>query len=121
MPLILMTKMNAPAEILDAIAYVETRTEVINGKIYHVGKHLRGMAGELGVYQITKIAFKDVAKPTESFTKLLHDPAYCREIADRYLFKLYLRHGSWGKAIVKYNGSSQYLTLVEKRLASRQR
>lgn len=99
----------APTWILAAILRVETGSElnafgVVPGRI-KVGAH-----GERGATQVREIAFREVAKPGESFKRLDYDHFFAVEITNRYLCKLYSRFKSWDKVIMAYNaGPSNYV------------
>lgn len=92
-----------PDWILPSILAVESHsTYLTNGKI-SVGDIRRGAAGELGCFQITRGAFRQVAKRGEYFGRLATDTAFAEVVAARYLHYLHKRHGSWVNAIQAYN------------------
>lgn len=95
-----------PTWVLAGIMAQETRSHyALDGDtIVYVDKRV-GSAGELSAFQIKRIAWKQVAKPGESFESLRTDQAYAQLIAIKYLIWLYdhaARH-SWPHAIQMYN------------------
>jgi len=109
-------RIDIPEWVLAGILRVESGSYYKpDGSIRYVNK-TRGRAGERGCFQITPIAFKQVAHKGEQFWMVEQDTVFCEEIAWRYLTWLYQNSakGSWLLAIQKYNAgpkkrSPQYL------------
>lgn len=96
----------APAWILAAILRVETGTQLgAFGPVRTQAVH-RGRDGERGVMQIRYGAFKDVARPGESFDSLDTNDHLSIDIGNRYLCKMFARFKSWDKAIMAYNAGA---------------
>lgn len=91
-----------PDWILPGILYTETRsTYRSDGSIQYIDRR-HGGAGERGCFQITPGAFSMVKRSGETFSQC-DNPAFCEQIASRYLVMLHLRHGSWVSAVMAYN------------------
>ena len=99
----------APAWVLAAILRVESGTVLNSFGPQRTRPVTRGLHGERGVMQIKRIAFDDVKKPGERFSKVETCDYFAIEIGNRYLCKLHKRLGSWDKAIMAYNaGPTNY-------------
>ena len=76
-----------------------------NGKIVFVNKKRRHINQARGPFQMLRIAFDEISRPGESYTRLDKNTEYAEELAVRYL--LYLYNGSakqnWKRAIGMYN------------------
>lgn len=107
--------MDVPSWILAAILRVETDS-ALNGNEVVPGRVKRGRDGERGATQIRLAAFRDVAKPNESFTRLDYDHNFSLDISKRYLIKLYRRFGDWDIAIMAYNAGANNYTAGAKYL-----
>ena len=109
--------------VLDAIAKVESQSyKMEDGSFVYVDQRT-GKAGELGPYQMTRIAFNQVKLPGESFHKLSTDVWFARDMAERYINWLLNNSAKndWTKAIQYYNGGPHrkrpaYLRLVLKEI-----
>jgi len=92
-----------PLWVLKGILSVETRSSYRrDGTIMYVDRR-RGRAGEVGPYQVRRIAFEEVKMTGERFYDMERDPIFAEVIACRYLAKLYNRHHRWDVAIQEYN------------------
>jgi soluble lytic murein transglycosylase-like protein len=92
-----------PDWILVGILRVETRSWFnADGSIHYTDKR-RGRAGERSAFQITKGAFRQVARRGEQFWQVETDQAFAQRIAIRYLLYLRQRSPSWDRAIEAYN------------------
>ncbi len=94
-----------PAWVLAGILQQETRSYYLEGDtIKYVDKRV-GKDGELGPFQMTKIAWKQIRQPGEKFADLKTDTKYAEECAMRYLLWLYNgpARQSWAHAIQGYN------------------
>jgi hypothetical protein len=93
----------APEWALRGIAKVETRSSILeDGKIIYRDRRV-GALGERGVFQMRRVAFKQVSRPGERFSRVHEDPQFAMEMADRYLVYLKKRHGTWESAVAAYN------------------
>jgi len=97
-----------PYWVLAGILAQETRSryEVVNGveRIVYVDRRV-GAAGELSAFQITRIAWKQVAGPGERFEDLATNQVYAERVAMNYLLWLYNGPAkqSWPHAVQMYN------------------
>lgn len=100
--------LSAPAEegmpswVLPGILAVESRSRYADGEIVYVDRRV-GAAGELGPFQITPAAFREVARPGEAFRRLRYSPALGEAIATRLLERHYAATGSWVEAVIRYH------------------
>lgn len=76
-----------------------------NGKIVYVDRKRRSARQARGPFQMLRIAFKEISKPGESYTKLNKNIEYAEELMVRYLLHLYNgpAQQSWKRAIGMYN------------------
>jgi len=110
-----------PLWIMRGIAMVETGSTLNDdGSIIWRDRRI-GKSGDSGVFQMTRIGFADICKPNEKFSRIVKDPTFARELAERLLLKYYARHKSWDKAIQSYNAGrpgtragARYLAKVKK-------
>jgi hypothetical protein len=94
-----------PAWAIPGILMVESSSFYrSDGSICYVDRKT-GSAGELGCCQVTRAAFRCVAKRGESFRRLATDSAFAVEIATRYLRWIYEHRAGhdWLRAIGMYN------------------
>jgi hypothetical protein len=89
------------------ILVVETRSSYLTTPgtpITYVDQSV-GKDGERGPFQMTRIAFRQVAKGGESFSRLESDTRYAEQFAVRYLCWLYenAAKGDWSVAVGMYN------------------
>jgi hypothetical protein len=94
-----------PPWVLRGILATETQSYYdTDGAIVYVDKR-RGQSGELGPFQMTRIAFNQVRKRGEQHWQVEVNREFAEEMAIRYLLWLY--HNSakqdWYKAIEYYN------------------
>ena len=96
-----------PDWALEGILSVESASyyEAAPGtRIVYVDKRI-GAAGERGPFQMTRIAFDQIARSGESFTRLGTDTRYAEGKARAYLLWLYEgpAQKNWERAIGMYN------------------
>lgn len=112
---------SVPLWVLQGIAKVETRSTLqSDGSIDYVDRRV-GKSGDSGVFQMTRIAFRDIALPGEKFSRIKTDPEFARTLAERYLCKLHKRYKNWDATISAYNAGrpgtnagTRYLNKVKK-------
>lgn len=93
----------APRWVVKGILKKETRSKLTNtDEVVYVDKR-RGRAGERGPTQLKRIAFEQVAKPGEQFSRLEHDASFALDITERYLLWLRSQTHNWNDAIAAYN------------------
>jgi hypothetical protein len=65
----------------------------------------RGQAGDIGPFQMRRVAFDDVKKRGESFWKMEQDVLFAEEMACRYLLFIYNGRGNknWETTVLRYN------------------
>lgn len=99
-------KSEVPQWVLKGIAKVETRSEIKeDGSIIWKDRRV-GKNGDSGVFQMTRIAYKQVSKPGDNFLRLRKDPDYAKELAERYLGYLRKRYTRWHDVIAAYNAGT---------------
>jgi len=93
-----------PKWVLHGILYMETRSYYEqDGTLTYVDQR-RGRSGERGPFQMTRIAFRQVAKAGEVFADLETDKTFAKEVAIRYLNWLHTNYpGSWEKTVAMWN------------------
>jgi hypothetical protein len=96
-----------PTWVLSGILFVESSSfYAADGSIVYIN-HKRGRHGELGPFQCTKAAFKDIRAPGDSFPRLATDPAYAEAIAVRRLRWLQEQLGpDWDLVVRGYNAGA---------------
>lgn len=99
-------KSEVPHWVLKGIAKVETSSTLKKDGTIIWKDRRKGTKGDSGVFQMTPIAFKQIAKRGDSFSRVHKDPAYARELAERYLAYLWKRHGCWHDVIAAYNAGT---------------
>lgn len=120
---VLELRKKVPEWVRKGILYTETNSYYLpDGTIKYVNKR-RGYAGDIGPFQMRKIAFDEVKKAGERFYDLEKNPIFAEELACRYLLFIYegKGNGDWNKTIMKYNSgpynsttprATRYLTNV---------
>ena len=115
-PLVILTqaqkdKALIPEWILTGMLMRETTSYYSDsGSIVYVDKRV-GSAGERGPFQMKRICFDTISKPSESFYKLAKNTTYAEGMTVRYLLYLYNgpAHQNWKTTIGMYNvGPSNY-------------
>lgn len=114
-----MFSVEIPSYVLKGILKVETNSSYLDdGKIKYVDKR-RGLSGERGCFQMTKIAFDQIKKRGEQFWMIESDRYFAEECAKRYLSWLYEKTAKqdWNLTIQQYNAgpfkkSKDYLDKV---------
>lgn len=95
-----------PIWVLAGILAQETRSSysVDGSTIIYVDRRV-GKHGELGSFQMRRIAWQQIKQPGEKFSDLATDMRYAELCAMRYLLWLYNNSakGSWPHAIQYYN------------------
>lgn len=105
-PIVVKPKSEVPHWVLKGIAKVETNSTIKPcGEIIWRDRRT-GRNGDSGVFQMTRIAYKQVAKPGDNFSRIKKDPDYARELAERYLVYLRGRYRQWHDVIAAYNAGS---------------
>jgi hypothetical protein len=108
-----------PDWVLPGILATETKSYYReDGSIVYVNQQ-RGSHGEIGPFQVTKRAFRQVRQPGEQFYTMETDRVFSEVIAVRYLYWLREHHTSWNQAVQAYNAgphhrSTKYLQAVRK-------
>lgn len=101
-----------PPRLLDAVAWVESRSYWDDsGRLVYVDKRT-GEAGEVSPFQITPRTFRIYARPGDSFRRLTYDMDYATCYAARILSDLHHKTGSWERALKRYNGSWAYVAAI---------
>lgn len=95
-----------PLWVLKGIAKVETNSTIKPCGTIIWRDRRKGKNGDSGVFQMTRIAFKQIARPGDSFSRIHRDPAYAQELAERYLAYLRKRYTRWHDVIAAYNAGS---------------
>lgn len=98
---------DVPDWVLKGILAKETRshyTAAPGTLIEYVDRRV-GADGELGPFQMTEIAFEQVKRSGESFTRLKTDTRFAEKLAIRYLEWLYANaaKGDWHISVAMYN------------------
>ncbi len=106
-----------PAWVIIGILKVETNSIYKEGTLTYVDRR-RGAAGERGPMQMSKAAFRQVAKNGDKFSELEKRPFYAVEMSIRYLLWLRRQASSWEEAVEWYNAgphhsSKEYLAKVK--------
>jgi len=107
-----------PRNVLIGILAVESSSYYKDGKIVYVDRAV-GAHGEVGPFQVSKVAFTTVRRKGERFYDMQTDTALAECIASRYLVWLRKNHAkSWPEAIEMYNAgpnnrSRNYLRKVQ--------
>jgi hypothetical protein len=112
-------EVEVPLWVLKGILKTETRSYYEAGAIVYVDQRI-GSAGEIGPFQMKRIAFDTVALKGEDFNKLTTDMVFSEEIAKRYLIWIYNNSGkgSWERTVAIYNvGQKNYVKKKKKWLA----
>lgn len=105
-PVVIKPKSEVPHWVLKGIAKVETNSTIkpcgeIIWRDRRTGRH-----GDSGVFQMTRIAYRQIARPGDSFSRIKRDPEYAQELAERYLLYLRKRYTRWHDVIMAYNAGS---------------
>jgi hypothetical protein len=109
-----------PPSVLKAILKVETNSYMdAHGNFIYVDRS-RGAAHEVGPYQITPAAFKQVYNGRSSIYRMETDFVFATKIATDYLLWLDKNYskGDWRKGVQYYNAgpknsSKKYLRKIE--------
>ena len=94
-----------PQWVLKGILYTESASRYrADGSIEYVNR-ADGRDGEIGCFQITPAAFKQVKYSGEVFSRMRTDTAFSEEIAIRYLTWLSRNYpdGGWYRTVQRYN------------------
>ncbi len=94
-----------PSWVLPGILNVETRSHYADdGHIIYVDQR-RGADGEIGPFQMTRIAFRQIQRHGDDFWRMETDRFYAEEMTRRYLVFLYetAANHSWHRAVAMYN------------------
>jgi hypothetical protein len=94
-----------PEWVRKGILFTETRSVYkASGLIKYVDQR-RGQAGDIGPFQMRRVAFDDVKKRGESFWKMEQDVLFAEEMACRYLLFIYNGRGNknWETTVLRYN------------------
>lgn len=111
-------EVEVPAWVIRGIASVESSSRYDGGKLVYVDRRM-GSAGELGPFQMKRIAWREITRGTEQFNSMATDVAYAETCAKRYLLWLYTNTAdkSWVLAVQQYHAgpgkrSRSYLNRV---------
>lgn len=99
-------KSEIPLWVLKGIARVETNSTIKDCGTIIWRDRRKGTKGDSGVFQMTRIAYKQIARPGDSFARIHRDPDYALEMAERYLMYLRRRYGRWHDVIAAYNAGT---------------
>ena len=90
--------------------YADNLGEDVHANIYkpdgsfHYTNHKRGRHGELGPWQMRKVAFREVRQQGDRFERLAEEPAYAEKLAARYLLRINAQvGGNWDRTVRAYN------------------
>jgi len=108
-----------PDWVLVGILSVESRSYYADDGIVYIDRR-RGRHGERGPFQMTRIAFNQIAKPGERFESLSTDLDLAEDCAKRYLVWLHVNFSrrQWTRTVMMYNAgpgriSRTYLNRVK--------
>lgn len=105
---------DVPFWVKSGIAFVETSSSYDGAELVWVN-HKRGKAGEIGPFQMTRRAVREVYKG--AFLDLL-DETTSEWIFLDYIQMLHRRHHTWEAAVAHYNpGDPTYLSRVKRAAA----
>ena len=95
---------NVPPWVLHGILGVETSSFYNPDGTVHFTNRKRGRHGELGPWQMTRNAFKEVRQKGDRFERLAREPAYAQRLVIRYLLWINAQvDGSWDRTVRAYN------------------
>lgn len=110
-----------PAWVLSSILKVETKSWFKpDGSIHYTDKR-RGTHGELGPFQMRRIAFDQIKQRGEQFWMIETNREFAEECAVRYLCWLHDDGEDWLVTVEQYNAgpgrkSPKYLKLIKRTL-----
>lgn len=98
-------KQLVPDWVLIGILKTETRSYYDDNFILHYIDKRRGSSGERGPFQMTRRAFKQIARKGDQFWRIETDTHYAEEMAIRYLMWLneHYGEGDWHRNVEMYN------------------
>lgn len=114
---------DVPTWALVGILMKETRSYYVAGKARSKIEYVDtrdGLDGEVGPFQMTPVAFKQISKPGESFARMRTDMLYAEEKAKDYLRWLHKNaaKGDWHIAVAMYNvGPTGYNRQISRAIA----
>jgi hypothetical protein len=88
-----------PDWVLIGIPSVESKSWWSDDGVLHYVDQRRGSHGELGPWQMRRIAFNDIRQHGEQYWRIEVDREFAAECAARYLRLMYERSGSWELAV----------------------
>jgi hypothetical protein len=109
------TALQVPRWIVKGILAKESSSKLTADNDIRWVNRKRGLAGERGCTQITKVKFNEVKLKGEYFAMLEEDPHFAVEVTQRIILDHYKKYRSWDTAVAMYNpNNGEYLYLVKK-------